>query len=100
MANVDGEWNCVTKTPMGDQQSVFTVKSNGGTFTGSNIGPLGSLDIIDGKVDGDTLSWKMAIKTPFPMTVDGRATVSGDSIEGGVTAGAFGTMPMTGTRKS
>ncbi len=100
MANVDGEWDCVTKTPMGEQKSVFTVKSNGEGFTGTNAGPLGSLDIRDGKVDGNTLSWKMELKVPFPMTLDCKATVTGDSIEGGVTAGAFGTSPMTGTRRN
>jgi hypothetical protein len=99
MANVDGEWDCVTRTPMGDQKSVFTVISNGGTFTGTNAGPLGALDILDGKVDGDDLTWKMEMKMPFPMTLDCKATVTGDSIEGGVTAGAFGTSPMSGTRK-
>lgn len=99
MANVDGEWDCVTKTPMGEQASILTVKSNGGTFTGSNVGSLGSLDIIDGRVDGDTLSWKMEMKTPFPMILDCQATVTGDTIQGGVTAGAFGTSPMTGVRK-
>ena len=28
--------NCVTKSPMGDQKSKFTVKSDGDTFTGNN----------------------------------------------------------------
>jgi len=85
---------------MGDQKSVFTVKSNGNSFTGSNAGPMGSLEIIDGKIDGNRLSWKMEMKIPLAMTLDATATVTGDSIEGGVTAGAFGTSPMTGTRKS
>jgi hypothetical protein len=100
MAEVDGEWDCMTRTPMGEQKSVFTVKSDGDSFTGSNSGQMGSLDIIDGKVDGNRLSWKMEMKMPFPMTLDCTAIVTGDSIEGGVTAGAFGTSPMTGTRKS
>jgi hypothetical protein len=99
MANVDGEWDCITKTPMGEQTSIFTVKSNGGTFTGSNSGTLGTLEIIDGRVDGDRLSWKMEMKTPFPIMLDCTATVAGDTIEGGVSAGAFGTSPMTGMRR-
>ena len=99
MAEVDGEWDCLTRTPMGDQKSVLTVRSDGGSFTGTNAGPLGSLDIIDGKLVGNTLNWKMKITVPFPMTLDCQATVTGDRIEGGITAGAFGTSPMTGTRK-
>ena len=37
MANVDGSWNTVTKSPMGDQQAVLTVQSAGDTFTGPAI---------------------------------------------------------------
>lgn len=99
MANVDGEWDCVTRTPLGDQPAVLTVRSAGGAFTGAMSSPLGSVDVIDGAVAGDTLSWKMKMTVPFPMMLDCKATVSGDSLEGGVTAGAFGTSPLSGRRK-
>ena len=59
MADVDGAYDCLTKTPMGDQQSVFTVISSGDRFNGTNAGPLGSLDVKDGKVDGNRLTWVM-----------------------------------------
>lgn len=99
MANVDGQWDCVTRTPMGPQESVLTIKSDGGNFSGSNVGPLGSIDIEGGTVDGDTLIWTMDISVPFPMTLSARATVSGDTIQGTIDAGAMGAMPMNGTRK-
>jgi hypothetical protein len=35
----------------------------------------------------------------MPMSLDGAATVEGDTITGTVTAGAFGSFPMTGSRK-
>lgn len=100
MAEVDGVYECVTKTPMGDQKSDFHVTSDGATFTGQQVGAMGTLEVIDGKVDGNQLSWKMDMKVPMPMTLDCTATVDGDSITGDIKAGAFGTMPMTGTRKS
>jgi len=31
MANVDGDWDIVMRTPMGDQQAVLTVRSDGET---------------------------------------------------------------------
>jgi hypothetical protein len=34
------------------------------------------------------------------MTLDCSATVTADTIEGSVTAGAFGSFPLSGTRKS
>ena len=100
MAGVDGEWDCITKSPLGEQKSVLTVKTDGNSWTGSNAGPLGSLDVIDGKVDGNTLTWKMDMKVPMPLTLDCTATIDGDTLTGGITAGAFGTSPMTGTRRA
>lgn len=99
MANVDGEWDCVTKSPLGEQKSVLTVKSDGDSWTGTNAGPMGSLDVIDGKVNGNTLTWKMDMTVPMPMTLEGKATVEGDQLTGAVNAGAFGAMPMTGQRQ-
>lgn len=100
MANVDGQWDCVTKTPMGEQQSVFTVVTDGGTFTGSNAGPMGTLDVVDGTVDGNNLAWKMELKVPMAMVMDATATVDGDTLVGTIKLGAFGIAPMTGTRKA
>ena len=98
MANVDGAWNVVVKSPLGDQQSVLTIASDGSAFTGNMSGAMGSLDVEDGKVDGDTLTWKMSLKVPMPMTLDCQATVDGDAITGSAGAGAFGSFPLSGTR--
>jgi hypothetical protein len=98
MADVDGTWDTVVKSPLGDQKSTLTVKSDGSTFTGSNAGAMGSVDIDDGKVDGNTISWTMKMTVPMPMTLDCTATVDGDTLTGSVGAGAFGSFPMTGTR--
>ncbi|HWK34931.1 hypothetical protein [Sphingomonas sp.] len=98
MANVDGTWETVTKSPMGDQKATLTVASDGDTFTGSYVGAMGSTEIKDGKVDGDTLRWSIDISIPMPMTLTIEATVDGDAINGTVTAGAFGSFPMDGAR--
>ncbi|PTQ10743.1 hypothetical protein CLG96_10060 [Sphingomonas oleivorans] len=98
MSNVDGAWDCVVKSPMGDQPFVLTVKSAGDRFSGSASGALGSLEIPDGMVEGDTIKWSMSVKAPFPTTVRCQASVSGDRIEGDVIAGIFGTFPVTGVR--
>jgi hypothetical protein len=96
---LDGSYDCITKSPMGDQKSVFTVTTDGATFTGQNAGQMGSLDVEDGTVDGNTLSWKMSMKVPMPMSLTCTATIDGDTLTGTINAGAFGSMPMTGTRK-
>ena len=96
--SVAGTYDIVTKTPMGDQQGKFTVVVEGGSFTGNVSGPMGSMEVQDGQVDGNRLTWKMDMKVPMPMTLDCEATVDGDTIAGVVTAGAFGGMALSGTR--
>ena len=98
--SVAGSYECVVKSPMGDQKSTLTVNVDGDTWSGTNSGAQGSLDIYEGKVDGNTLTWKMDMKVPMPMTLEGTATVDGDAITGSVKAGMFGSMPMSGTRAS
>ncbi len=100
MSNVAGSYDCVVKSPMGDQKSVLTVNVDGDTFSGTNAGAQGSLDVYDGKVDGNVLTWKMDMKVPMPMTLEATATVDGDAISGSIKAGMFGSMPMSGTRQA
>lgn len=99
MASVDGAYDCITKTPMGDQKSVFTIVSNKGSFHGTNAGPLGSLDVKDGKVDGNNLRWTMEMVIPMPMTLNCEAVIEGDTLTGTIETSGFGAMAMTGTRR-
>ena len=96
--SVAGTYDCVTKTPMGDQKSKFTVNVDGDSFTGQNAGAMGSMDVVDGKVDGNTLTWTMNMTVPMPMKLEASATIDGDTLTGNINAGAFGAMPMNGTR--
>lgn len=98
MADVDGVWECVTKSPLGEQKSTLTVQSNGDSFTGTNAGAMGTAEITDGKVAGNVISWTMQMVVPMPMTLDCEATIEGDALNGTVGAGAFGKFPMTGNR--
>ena len=97
MAGIDGTWDTTVKSPLGDQKMTLTVKTDGGTFTGTNSGAMGSTD-INGTVDGDTIHWTMIITVPMPLTLDCTATADGDTLSGSVGAGAFGSFPLTGTR--
>ena len=100
MPNVDGAYDCVAKTPLGDQKGVFTVISNGGSFNGTFAGTMGSLDVTEGQVDGDKLTWKMNMTMPMPMTMDCEAVVDGDAISGTMQLGAFGAAGFSGTRRA
>ncbi len=95
---VDGTYEALVKSPMGDQKITLTVKSDGATWTGTQAGAMGSTEVTDGTVDGNTLKWTSSITVPMPMTLTNEATVDGDTITGTVTAGAFGSFPLNGTR--
>ena len=96
--SVAGSYDCVTKTPMGDQKGVLTVNVDGNSWTGTNAGAQGTLDCYEGKIDGNTITWKMDMKVPMPMLLEGSATIDGDAITGSVKAGMFGSMALSGTR--
>ncbi|HKT84653.1 MAG TPA: hypothetical protein VJQ77_01060 [Novosphingobium sp.] len=95
-----GSYDCVTKTPLGDQKGVLTiVPDSGDSFTGRITGDLGSMEIGDGRISGNTLRWRMKMTMPMPMDLDCTATIEGDRLTGIVKAGMFGEMELTGTRR-
>ncbi|MCB1683103.1 MAG: hypothetical protein R3E82_12735 [Pseudomonadales bacterium] len=96
--SADGTWNTTMNTPMGAQKGTLTLASSGSTLTGKLSGPQGELELQDGKVDGDNVSWKASITSPMAMTLEFSAKVEGDNINGNVKLGAFGNASFTGTR--
>jgi hypothetical protein len=97
--SVAGTYNVTTKTPMGDQSGTFTVEVSGDSFSGTVTNPMGAMDVQNGKVDGNKLTWTMDMKVPMPMTLECDAAVDGDAITGNIKAGAFGSMALSGVRE-
>lgn len=98
MADIDGSWNIVSISPTGVQTATLTVRSAGNAFGGDFVGDEGTVEITDGRVDGDKISWSMKIVKPMPMTLTSQSTLKDDMLDGTVTAGMFGSFPMSGTR--
>ncbi len=96
--SADGNWNTTMNTPMGAQNGTMTLSTDGGALTGKLVSPQGEIELTDGTVDGDTLTWKADITSPMAMTLEFTATVDGDSMSGNVKLGAFGDATFTGTR--
>ena len=96
---VDGTWELTIDTPMGAQKGNLSLTSDGDSLTGKMTGgPGGELDIEDGKVDGNDISYKFNITSPMAIAVEVTATVDGDNISGSAKLGAFGTAKITGAR--
>lgn len=100
MSSIDGKWDCISQTPMGDQPSVMDLKSDGNVITGTSTNMLGTIEITDGKLNGNTFTWQMEMTSPFPMKMSGEVVITGDSLEGKVAAGFFGKSGIVGKRQS
>ena len=98
MSDLDGTWETVTNTPMGQQKATVTLQTDGDSLSGTMASAQGTVDVKDGSVDGNTGTWKVSITSPMPMTLEFSATADGDSISGSVKLGAFGSATFTGTR--
>jgi hypothetical protein len=95
---VDGNWNLVMTTPMGDRKATLSVTSAGATLTGTQGAEGNSTEIFEGTASGDDVAWKVSITNPMPLTLAFSGKVSGDSISGEMGIGPMGSFPFTGTR--
>jgi len=95
---VDGNWNLVMTTPMGERNTTLSLKSAGGSLTGTQGADGNSTEIFDGTVDGDDVAWKVSITNPMPLTLAFTGKVAGDSISGEMGIGLMGSFPFSGTR--
>ena len=96
--SVDGTWDITTDTPMGAQKGTLSLATEGGTLTGKMSGAQGEIEIEDGTVDGDDISYKFSITSPMAITIEVTASIDGDNISGSAKLGAFGNATITGSR--
>jgi hypothetical protein len=81
---VAGTWKGTLETPNGAQENTFVLKVDGEKLTGSVTGMMGTVDISDGKVDGDKVSF--AISTDFGL-IKYSGAVKGDDMKLTLSAG-------------
>ena len=94
----DGTWNLTMDTPMGERRSTLTLSTSGGTLTGKQEAEGNTTDIAEGTVNGNDVSWKVAITNPMPLTLTFSGTVDGNNLAGTADTGMFGSFPFQGTR--
>ena len=94
---IDGKWNLVIKTPMGEQTGVLTLKQEGDALTGEMVGNAGNVAVEDGRVEGDKLLWSVNVTSPMPVKLEFDGALEGADLNGSVKLGAFGSSTFTGT---
>ena len=95
--SADGNWKITINTPMGARTVNANIKTAGDTFTGNVESEMGSQE-IQGKVNGNNLTWTFDITNPMPMKLEFDANVDGDKMSGNVKLGMFGNASLTGER--
>ena len=93
----DGNWNLVVTTPLGERRGVLSLKTEGKTLSVAKWPTKNSVEIFDGAVDSDVISWKASITDPIPM-LEFNGMINGDEVTGGMILGDFGTSTFSGTR--
>jgi hypothetical protein len=100
MTDIGGTYDCVGRSPLGEQASTLVLVTDGDSFTGESSSAQGSLAIKNGRIEGKRLTWQMDISVPMAMTLDAEAIVEGDSLTGTVKLGPLGAATLTGTRRA
>jgi hypothetical protein len=106
-ADVTGKWTAQMPGRGGQtREATFNFKVDGNTLTGTVSGPQGDMDISEGKIDGDTISFSQTMEFNGNTTkILYKGTISGDSIkftrerEGGGGQGRKGGGPTEFTAK-
>lgn len=98
MNSIDGSWQCRVETPVGPRTFHAELTPHEDRFEARVTGNFGEMEIEDGRLNGDVMTWTMAVTSPLPLNLTCTALVSGDRMAGSVSAGIFGKYPLTGTR--
>jgi len=81
-ADLTGKWTATMTTPDGNTIPInYTLKQEGTKLTGTSEGPGGAIEIKDGKVEGDKVSFYITFEGGNgAMKISHSGTINGDEI--------------------
>ena len=100
-ADVKGSWSYQTETPQGKGDGKLVIKNENGNYSGTITNSFSGkeTEVKDLVVSGNNMSFNYTIDVGGnSLKVDVAVTISGDTLEGSMTAGQYGTFPLNGTR--
>lgn len=98
--DITGEWESTRETQQGTMTTTFTFEQDGGKLTGTLTSQRGDMEISDGTIEGNKISFKLVMTrgdSTIEMTYSG--TVEGDTITGTMQT-PRGEQPWTAQRVS
>ena len=93
-----GTWKAITKSPMGEQESTFELIEKDGVITGKGISVKETVEVTNGKANGPSATWDIAVTKPLKITLSHTVELHGDTIKGKVKLGVFGTADIVAMR--
>lgn len=99
--NIVGSWTYSAETPQGSNGGKLVIKGGAGNFSGtiSNSRSGTTQDLKSITLDGNNMTVSYSVDMGGnSISIEITAAVSGDSFDGSMTAGRFGSFPVTGTR--
>lgn len=93
-ADFNGKWSGTVQGMRGPQNLTFNFKVDGATVTGAVTTPRGDVDISNGKIDGDTITFDTVMNfNGNSFTISYKGTINGDTIKFTRTFGGSGDRP-------
>jgi len=81
--DVTGKWESTRETQQGTMTTTFTFEQDGNKLTGTLGSQRGDMEISDGSVEGNKISFKMVMtRGDSTMEITYSGTVEGDTITG------------------
>jgi hypothetical protein len=98
-ADPTGKWTATISTQIGEQAYTYTFKVEGENLTGKASSQFGDLDITDGKVKGDDISFVENAKfQDMAIRIEYKGKISGDEIKFTRQVGEFATEEFVAKR--
>ena len=98
-ADLTGKWTTTISTQIGELAYTYTFKADGDKLTGKASSQFGEIEISEGKISGDQISFVENIKyQDMPIRIEYKGKVSGDEIKFTRQVGEFATEAFVATR--
>lgn len=98
-ADPTGKWTTTINTQIGDMPYTYNFKADGDKLTGKAASQFGEVEISEGKIAGDDITFVENIKfEDMPIRIEYKGKVSGDEIKFTRKVGDFATEEFVAKR--
>ncbi|MBL8204199.1 MAG: hypothetical protein JNM09_08215 [Blastocatellia bacterium] len=98
-ADPTGKWTTTISTQIGDLAYTYNFKAEGDKLTGKSASQFGEVEITEGKISGDDITFVENIKfEDMPIRIEYKGKVSGDEIKFTRKVGDFATEEFVAKR--